>query len=308
VIATTHNHSDVVATASGLCYPPARLTLGFARAGWLAFLAEAAPGVRSGTRIVASATAARLWPRRRVPALGLPWHRPLGVGTATLAVAPSGSGPGTALLTVGSADRVILDARWAGGSAWGPFGWDGPPSADVVIVDSRRFAQPGCAWGEVVAAVRAWARGGRVAVADPVVGAVLALDLAAAGIVASVRGACRRALRQWVAQRLVPRVRAADLLAGATGNRPLVIGDGTTASVGDLWIGDPAMAPPRDVLALAFSRFGAPAALADLIRDSGARTVLDAGRHPAALAEAVAAQQVEVTQLRAAQLVLPETA
>lgn len=305
---TTDSHSKILATAAGLSVPHARLALGFSRAGWASVLAEPATGIRSGTRIVASAVAMRLLPRRRVPAVGVPWHQPLNLGPVTLAVTPAGSGPGTALVTIGDAERVVLDARAAGGAAWGPFEWQGVPAADVVIVDSRGFAHPSAQWSVVVRTVRAWARGGRVFAPDPVVGAVLALDLAAGGVLATVHGQVKRALRRWATARLIARTAAADLLAETAGARPLTISDALTAGPDDLWIGNPAATSDHAANAVPFSRFGAPDPLLALVRACGARTVLDVGPATVAMAAALGGEGVEVVGLRPAQLALPGAA
>ncbi len=230
------------------------------------------------------------------------------LGPVTLAVAPAGAGPGTALLTIGDAEQAVLDARWAGGAPWGPFGWDGAPTADVVIVNSLHLAVASEPWPAVVARVRAWANGGRLVTPDPVIGAVLALDLAASGVLASVQGRVRRALRRWVAERLVPKAAATPLLEPVRGARPLVVVDGRAGRPDDLWVGDPGDKPAGAAQWLAFSRFGARDPLLALIAACGARTVLDVGPSTAPLAELLAGTGAEVVRLRPAQLALAEAA
>ena len=135
-----------------------------------------APPRRSG-RVISSAVLAAAWPSGR--ALGLPWGKPMQIGSLTVASGPSGASPEAAVLRVQLGADLLICALAARGVALP----GSPPAdvrgADILLLDGAGLSAPPAPDAPAIAALNTLvARGGGVILLDdarlaPAIAAVL---------------------------------------------------------------------------------------------------------------------------------------
>ena len=304
---TTHDRCGFRATSAGLVYLPARLSLGFAQRSGSAFLPEPQAGWRISGRVLSSVPTATLQRGQRRP-LALPWHQALTLGPTAVALAPAGSGLGSALLQLVDATGSALDARWAAAQACGCSPFDGVPPAQVVVLDTRRAQQPTTTWDNAVqfCHMAATSSGVAVCTADAVVGALLLVELLRGGGSAIGVGAVQRTLAAWLRAGLVePPVVQPQRRREATA---LVIGDQLAPLPGRQWWWLGEGPPPAGIdHSLAFSRFAVGTQIANIAVQAGATTALLVGPCAQLVAGQLAEHRVQAVHLQARQLPLPSS-
>ncbi|MSQ83957.1 MAG: hypothetical protein EXR77_13925 [Myxococcales bacterium] len=303
---TTHDRYGFRATSAGLVYMPAGLSLGFAQRAGSAFLAEPQPGWRISGRVLSSVPTAALQRGQRRP-LAMPWHQALTLGPTAVALAPAGSGLGSALLQLVDATGSALDARWAGAQACGCSPFDGVPQAQVVVLDTRRAQQPTTTWDDAVQFCHQAATSSGVAVctSDAVVGALLLVELLRGGRSAIGVGAVQRTLAAWLRAGIVE---PAVVQLQHRERADLVIGDPMAPLLGRRWwwLGEDPPAAGIDN-SLAFSRFAVGTQIASIAVQAGATTALLVGPLAQLVAGQLAEHRVHAVHLQARQLPLPSS-
>ena len=270
---TTAERNGLRATSQGLLCTGARLALDHHRPRYGRLLAEVAAGVRADPKTLCSApTAAQLGPKARP--LVLPWHVPLTLGRVAVALAPAGSGLGSAAALLHTGRATVADLRWARPDALWPFEAPQLPEAAIAVLDADRAVQRSAtAAGLFAALVEVVAAGAQtIAAADAVVAAQLALWLRVHGAGCVGSPAVARVLRGWQ--------RAGVAVAGLRGRGAVRVATTAELPLADWHVADAATAQSTDFV---FSRYAVGPALGELVAACQAREVLAVGKSVASL-------------------------
>lgn len=267
--------------------------------GEIAWLGRLGPAVRRRGRVVCSeALASLLGPGAGRP-LALPFGQPWRLGSSQLTLSPAGSGPGSSLLYVEDDHGRLLVATAARLDLYS--GGDGAeiPACDVIVVDAQDVDAAQSAPGALVAALaalrlRAGSAGGWVGTDDVGVAlkvAQIALEHGPVRFEGGLASLVRRMPAEWLARADRGGARRRDLVHICSARRLSQV----PPTLARLHVGDAAIDASCEHLPWPW-RPGA-AELDQIVRRSGARTVIALGDGASALAQRLESRSLEVVAL-----------